>query len=276
MNWTDDSWTRQENVIAVVDSPAIAKAYRIDFDQLWTTGDVEQSGFVDPRWRRRRPRLVHAGPRRGPLVAHRADDPPREAARAHLLAGDHDRPGARHARAGDRRREVDLAGCVDATQIREVDPPVADERERLVEAAAARAVMAGPFTGKESTPYGERHGARLHAREGPRLRRHGVRRLVQPLALAARRTRRTCSRSRTPRSPTGWRPSSTRCPCALPARHQRCQWISVVHRPAPFLEPRARRAGRRRACRSARARSARHPRAGRAPRRRSASGRDGR
>src|SRR5690348_14107926 len=50
MNWTDDSWSRQENVIVVVDSPAIAKAYELDFGQLWATGDVEKSGFVDPRW----------------------------------------------------------------------------------------------------------------------------------------------------------------------------------------------------------------------------------
>ena len=30
MNWTNDSWTRQENVVAIVHSEAIAKAYRID------------------------------------------------------------------------------------------------------------------------------------------------------------------------------------------------------------------------------------------------------
>ena len=50
LNWTDDSWSRQENVIAIVHSTAIAKAFELDFDQLWTTGDVAQSGFVDPRW----------------------------------------------------------------------------------------------------------------------------------------------------------------------------------------------------------------------------------
>src|SRR3954469_3649652 len=50
LNWTDDSWSRQENVIAIVESPAIAKAFELDFGQLWTTGDVEKSGFVDPRW----------------------------------------------------------------------------------------------------------------------------------------------------------------------------------------------------------------------------------
>src|SRR3954447_7727261 len=37
MNWTDDSWSRQENVIGIVHSDAIAKAYAIDFEQLWTT-----------------------------------------------------------------------------------------------------------------------------------------------------------------------------------------------------------------------------------------------
>src|SRR5581483_6510596 len=46
MNWTDDSWSRQENVITVVESPAIAKAFELDFEQLWATGDVEKTGFV--------------------------------------------------------------------------------------------------------------------------------------------------------------------------------------------------------------------------------------
>ena len=41
LNWTDDSWSRQENVVAIVHSDAIAKAFELDFDQLWTTGDVE-------------------------------------------------------------------------------------------------------------------------------------------------------------------------------------------------------------------------------------------
>src|SRR5438034_875678 len=41
LNWTDDSWSRQENVVAIVHSEAIANGYRIDFDQLWATGVVE-------------------------------------------------------------------------------------------------------------------------------------------------------------------------------------------------------------------------------------------
>ena len=106
LNWTDDSWSRQENVIAIVHSEAIAKAYTIDFDQLWSTGDVEKSGFVDPRW--------DDGVRAWFTPGHGEDLSARiakiirraQTARADLLAGDHDRAGARDARAGDRRRHA--------------------------------------------------------------------------------------------------------------------------------------------------------------------------
>ncbi len=36
-NWTLDSWTREENVIVTVESPALAARYLEDFEQLWTT-----------------------------------------------------------------------------------------------------------------------------------------------------------------------------------------------------------------------------------------------
>ena len=47
-NWTDDSWTRCENVIVLVGSEAVAAAYTKDFEQLWTSRAVERSGFVEP------------------------------------------------------------------------------------------------------------------------------------------------------------------------------------------------------------------------------------
>jgi phosphatidylserine/phosphatidylglycerophosphate/cardiolipin synthase-like enzyme len=46
MNWTDDSFSRQENVVIVADSRQLAARFRNDFDELWETGAVEQSGFV--------------------------------------------------------------------------------------------------------------------------------------------------------------------------------------------------------------------------------------
>jgi phosphatidylserine/phosphatidylglycerophosphate/cardiolipin synthase-like enzyme len=48
-NWTDDSWSRQENVIATLESREIAYAYSLAFGQLWETGAVAHSGDVDPR-----------------------------------------------------------------------------------------------------------------------------------------------------------------------------------------------------------------------------------
>jgi len=45
MNWTQDSWSRQENVVAIVSSPALGHAYGLDFEQLWEDGAI--AGDVD-------------------------------------------------------------------------------------------------------------------------------------------------------------------------------------------------------------------------------------
>ncbi|MGH7776859.1 MAG: phospholipase D-like domain-containing protein, partial [Candidatus Dormibacterales bacterium] len=49
-NWTDDSWTREENVIVTIESDAVAAAYRFDFEELWTTGEVAASGHQATGW----------------------------------------------------------------------------------------------------------------------------------------------------------------------------------------------------------------------------------
>src|SRR5439155_19840822 len=46
-NWTDDSWTREENVVVTVDSRPVAARYLEDFEQVWQTRDVEKTGNVD-------------------------------------------------------------------------------------------------------------------------------------------------------------------------------------------------------------------------------------
>jgi phosphatidylserine/phosphatidylglycerophosphate/cardiolipin synthase-like enzyme len=43
-NWTDDSWTREENVIVVVDSKEVADSFWTDFEQLWSGGQVDGTG----------------------------------------------------------------------------------------------------------------------------------------------------------------------------------------------------------------------------------------
>jgi phosphatidylserine/phosphatidylglycerophosphate/cardiolipin synthase-like enzyme len=49
MNWTDDSFSRQENVIVQIASAEVAAAYTTDFEELWETGEVARSGFAEPR-----------------------------------------------------------------------------------------------------------------------------------------------------------------------------------------------------------------------------------
>jgi len=50
MNWTEDSWTRQENVVVrVLDSASLAFAFTLAFDELWEKGTVEGTGTVEPR-----------------------------------------------------------------------------------------------------------------------------------------------------------------------------------------------------------------------------------
>ncbi|MCZ7588403.1 MAG: phospholipase D-like domain-containing protein [Gaiella sp.] len=50
MNWTEDSWTRQENVVVrVLGSEQLAYAFTLAFEQLWERGVVEGTGTVQPR-----------------------------------------------------------------------------------------------------------------------------------------------------------------------------------------------------------------------------------
>lgn len=48
-NWTEDSWSRQENVIVTLESREIAYAHSLAFEQLWERGAVGGTGNVDPR-----------------------------------------------------------------------------------------------------------------------------------------------------------------------------------------------------------------------------------
>jgi phosphatidylserine/phosphatidylglycerophosphate/cardiolipin synthase-like enzyme len=47
MNWTEDSFSRQENVVVTATSLELAARFTANFDELWQRGSVERSGFVD-------------------------------------------------------------------------------------------------------------------------------------------------------------------------------------------------------------------------------------
>jgi phosphatidylserine/phosphatidylglycerophosphate/cardiolipin synthase-like enzyme len=154
-NWTGDSWTREENVIVTVDSPAVAALYREDFEQLWTTRIVARSGKVDTA-------PVAGGmrawfcPGRGEKLAHRIAKAIGAAQRRVRIASPviSSAPilGTLAQVASDGK--VDLAGVVDATQIAEVlaqwhENGNAEWKAPLLRTALTRA----PFSGKVTTPY---------------------------------------------------------------------------------------------------------------------------
>lgn len=155
LNWTDDSWSRQENVVTVVHSPAIAKAFELDFGQLWSTGDVARSGFVDPRWddgvrvwmtpghgedlSSRIAKLIRRARKRVRICSPVITTGPVLGTLAQVIAD----------------RSVDLAGCVDATQVREVVNQWRLNQNVSWKLPLLRQVMAGPFTGKNSQPWAD-------------------------------------------------------------------------------------------------------------------------
>jgi phosphatidylserine/phosphatidylglycerophosphate/cardiolipin synthase-like enzyme len=154
LNWTDDAWSRQENVVAIVESAAIAKAYTLDFEQLWSTEDVMRSGFVQPRdedgiraWftpghgedlSARIAKLIRRARRRVRICSPVITTGPVLGTLAQVIAD----------------RSVDVAGCVDATQIREVVHQWRTNENVSWKLPLLQAVLAGRFTGKQSTPFG--------------------------------------------------------------------------------------------------------------------------
>jgi phosphatidylserine/phosphatidylglycerophosphate/cardiolipin synthase-like enzyme len=49
-NWTNDSWTREENVILTIASGEIATDYRANFEELWQKPVVATSGRISAGW----------------------------------------------------------------------------------------------------------------------------------------------------------------------------------------------------------------------------------
>jgi phosphatidylserine/phosphatidylglycerophosphate/cardiolipin synthase-like enzyme len=157
-NWTNDSWEREENIVAVVESAGVAARFVEDFEQLWETGEVDKSGRVSNE-------AVDVGdvpvrtwfcPRRGEAVVHRI---------AHAIGCAEGRVriaspvitsgpvlGTLAEVASDGR--IDLAGVVDATQIHEVLAAWRRNGNAPWKAPALRAALTrAPFSGKRSTPY---------------------------------------------------------------------------------------------------------------------------
>jgi phosphatidylserine/phosphatidylglycerophosphate/cardiolipin synthase-like enzyme len=158
-NWTDDSWSREENVIATVDSDRVAGPFTADFEQIWDSGNVAASGFVDPNPVRVGAARVRSwfAPGYGEALATRY---------AHRIARARTRVriaspvitsapilGALAEAVSDGR--IDVAGVVDATQMKGVYHQWELNGNSTWKMPLVARVFEGRFTGKESTPYGQ-------------------------------------------------------------------------------------------------------------------------
>jgi phosphatidylserine/phosphatidylglycerophosphate/cardiolipin synthase-like enzyme len=154
-NWTEDSWSHQENVVASVASPAIAAAYLEDFEQLWTRELVEISGDVEPVPVDVGGATVRAWftPGRGTSLAHRIANRIDRAQRRIRICS----PvitsgpilGTLAQVASDGR--LDIAGAVDATQIAQViDQWRANGNSAWKIPLLTAVLQRADFTGKQS------------------------------------------------------------------------------------------------------------------------------
>jgi phosphatidylserine/phosphatidylglycerophosphate/cardiolipin synthase-like enzyme len=157
MNWTDDSFSIQENVVSTVGSKEVAWCYATGFEQIWSTGDVAQSGQVEPRpldvdgtivrpWftpgygealsariakhiarARRRVRICSPVLTAAPILATLAQ-----------LASE---------------GELDIAGCLDAPQMHGVVHQWGENGNVWWKLPLLQQTLAAPFSGKPSTPW---------------------------------------------------------------------------------------------------------------------------
>lgn len=160
-NWTDDSWEREENLIAIIDSTALAARYQQNFEELWQKRDVERSGHVDSAPIEIEGHSVRPwfAPGHGEALAHRIARRLGQAKRRIRIAS----PvltsgpilGTLAELAGNNKHgELDIAGVLDATQIAEV---IQQWRVKMKmgwkEQALRSLIQHTPWSGKHSTPW---------------------------------------------------------------------------------------------------------------------------
>jgi phosphatidylserine/phosphatidylglycerophosphate/cardiolipin synthase-like enzyme len=157
MNWTDDSWSRQENVVVTIDSAELAKPFTLDFEELWRDGDVERSGFAaEPRPVEVDGLRVRAWftPGFAEALTHRIAKKVGRAEKVRICS-----PVITSApvlatlaqRIADGKG--DIAGCVDATQVEDVLRQWKAQGTVAWKIPLLEQVLAGSFSGKNSTPW---------------------------------------------------------------------------------------------------------------------------
>jgi phosphatidylserine/phosphatidylglycerophosphate/cardiolipin synthase-like enzyme len=125
MNWTTDSWTLQENVVVTAEgAPELAAEYAQNFEELWSTRNVDASGRKPPRPLDLEGRPVRAWftPGHGEELSHRIAKELGRASRRVRIASPVITAGPVLGTLAEMaaERRVDLRGVVDRTQMDQV------------------------------------------------------------------------------------------------------------------------------------------------------------
>ena len=156
-NWTDESWTRQENVLVTIRSPELARLYGANFETLWERELVEASGFEEPRPLEIGDIRARAWfcPGHGEELAHRIAKRigcARRRVRICSLVITAAPVLAALAQAASEGR-IELGGCVDATQMHGVVHQWTLNGNVSWKLPLLRRALAHGFSGKQSTPW---------------------------------------------------------------------------------------------------------------------------
>ena len=158
-NWTNDSWTREENVIFTVASQELASAYTQDFDGLWQRPVVATSGRVNQGWVQladgtgvrvyfcpgRALKLVHSMSRSIASARNRI-----RVCSPVITSG----PILGTLAEAIEHQSADISGVYDATQMDEVQSQWAEQSTTSWKIAAFKTISASArFGSKRSTPY---------------------------------------------------------------------------------------------------------------------------
>ena len=158
-NWTNDSWTREENVIYTVASADLAAAFRQNFEELWARPEVALSGRVSTGWltladgTRARPYFC---PGRALKLVHAMSRSIASAQKIVRVCSPVITSGPILGTLAEvcERGAVDLSGVYDATQMDEVEHQWASEATASWKINAFHTVIAhARFGSKRSTPY---------------------------------------------------------------------------------------------------------------------------
>ena len=160
-NWTNDSWTREENIIVTIASGEVAGDYRMNFEELWQNPVVAVSGRISSPWSsladgtRVRPYFC---PGRAMKLVHEMSRSLASAQKRIRICSPVITSGpilGTLAELCEHPTGVDIAGVYDATQMDEVHHQWAEQAGAAWKIAAFQTVVGAiRFGSKRSTPYG--------------------------------------------------------------------------------------------------------------------------